>query len=79
MPVSLFHIGVFIALSIRLPNDVEARRENLVAKTGGEGVITLLKQFVSVWMTSKIYISPSSGKTQTLPIEEVMKRHGWEG
>ena len=49
-----------MALSIRLPNDVEARRENLVAKTGGEGVITLLKQFVSVWMTSKIYISQSS-------------------
>lgn len=75
-----------MALSIRLPNDVEARLENLVAKTGGtnsyyitEAICERLDDLEDLYLAEQRLHDIRADETQTLPIEEVMKRHGWEG
>lgn len=75
-----------MALSIRLPNDVEARLKNLAAKTGRtksyyitEAICEHLDDLEDLYLAEQRLRDIRSGKTQTISIEEVMKRHVLEG
>ncbi len=75
-----------MALSIRLPNDVEARLKNLAAKTGRtksyyitEAICEHLDDLEDLYLAEQRLRDIRAGKTQTISIEEVMKRHVLEG
>ena len=74
-----------MALSIRLPSDLEARLKNLAAKTGRtksyyiiEAIREQLDDLEDVYLAEQRLADIRSGKTQTVWIEEVMKRYGVE-
>lgn len=74
-----------MALSIRLPSDLEARLKNLAAKTGRtksyyiiEAIREHLDDLEDVYLAEQRLADIRSGKTQTVWIEEVMKRYGVE-
>ena len=75
-----------MALSIRLPNDVEARLKNLASKTGRtksyyitEAICEHLDDLEDLYLAEQRLRDIRAGKTQTISIEEVMKRHVLEG
>ncbi|MFS8083384.1 MAG: DUF6290 family protein [Ginsengibacter sp.] len=75
-----------MALSIRLPDDVEARLKKLAAQTGRtksfditEAICEHLDDLEDFYLAEQRLIDIRSGKTQTAPLEEVMKRYGLEG
>lgn len=75
-----------MALSIRLPNDVETRLQNLAALTGRsktfyvtEAIIEHLDDLEDLYLAEQRLIDIRAGKSQTVPLEEVMKRYGMEG
>ena len=74
-----------MALSIRLPSDLEARLKNLAAKTGRtksyyitEAIREHLDDLEDLYLAEQRLADIRSGKTQTVRIEEVMKRYGME-
>ncbi len=74
-----------MALSIRLPSDLEARLKNLAAKTGRtksyyitEAIREHLDDLEDVYLAEQRLADIRSGKTRTVRIEEVMKRYGVE-
>ena len=74
-----------MALSIRLPSDLEARLKNLAAKTGRtksyyitEAIREHLDDLEDVYLAEQRLADIRSGKTRTVRIEEVMKRYGME-
>jgi RHH-type rel operon transcriptional repressor/antitoxin RelB len=74
-----------MALSIRLPSDLEARLKNLAAKTGRtksyyitEAIREHLDDLEDLYLAEQRLVDIRSGKTQTVRIEEVMKRYGVE-
>lgn len=75
-----------MALSIRLPGDVEDRLNNLAAKTGRtksyyvtEAICEQLDDLEDLYLAEQRMIDIRAGRTQTVPLEEVMKRYGMEG
>lgn len=73
-------------LAIELPADIEARLERLARKTGRskadyvrEAVMEHLDDLEDLYLAEKRLEDVQAGRTQTVPIEEVMKRHGLEG
>ena len=74
-----------MALSIRLPSDLEARLKNLAAKTGRtksyyitEAIREHLDDLEDLYLAEQRLADIRSGKTHTVRIEEVMKRYGVE-
>ncbi|SEO37839.1 RHH-type transcriptional regulator, rel operon repressor / antitoxin RelB [Nitrosospira multiformis] len=74
-----------MALSIRLPSDLEARLKNLAARTGRtksyyitEAIREHLDDLEDLYLAEQRVVDIRSGKTQTVRIEEVMKRYGVE-
>lgn len=74
-----------MALSIRLPSDLEARLKDLAAKTGRtksyyitEAIREHLDDLEDVYLAEQRLADIRSGKTQAARIEEVMKRYGVE-
>ena len=74
-----------MALSIRLPSDLEARLKNLAAKTGRtksyyitEAIREHLDDLEDVYLAEQRLADIRSGKTRTVRIEEVMKRYDVE-
>jgi RHH-type rel operon transcriptional repressor/antitoxin RelB len=74
-----------MALSIRLPSDLEARLKNLAAKTGRtksyyitEAIREHLDDLEDLYLAEQRLADIRSGKTRTVRIEEVMKRYGVE-
>ncbi len=74
-----------MALSIRLPSDLEARLKNLAAKTGRtksyyitEAIREHLDDLEDVYLAEPRLADIRSGKTRTVRIEEVMKHYGVE-
>ena len=74
-----------MALSIRLPSDLEARLKNLAAKTGRtksyyitEAIREHLDDLEDLYLAEQRLADIRSGKTHTVRIEEVMKRYGME-
>lgn len=75
-----------MALSIRLPGDVEDRLKNLAAQTGRtksfyitEAICEHLEDLEDLYLAEARMINIRAGRTQTVPLEEVMKRYGMEG
>lgn len=73
-------------LSIRLPEDVEARLSRLAERTGRtktfyviEAVREHIDDLEDLYLAEQRLIDMRSSKTQTVPLEEVMKRYGLEG
>ncbi|RDE48669.1 MAG: ribbon-helix-helix protein, CopG family [Candidatus Accumulibacter meliphilus] len=75
-----------MALSIRLPGDVEDRLKNLAAQTGRtksyyitEAICEYLDDLEDLYLAEQRMIDIRAGRTRTVPLEEVMKRYGMEG
>jgi len=75
-----------MALSIRLPGDVEDRLKNLAAQTGRtksyyitEAICEHIDDLEDLYLAEQRMIDIRAGRTQTVPLEEVMKRYGMEG
>jgi RHH-type rel operon transcriptional repressor/antitoxin RelB len=73
-------------LAIRLPAEIEARLEALAKATGRtktfyarEAILEHLDDLEDLYLAEQRLIDIRAGKTQTVPLEEVMKRYGMEG
>lgn len=74
-----------MALSIRLPDEVEARLSKLAAKTGRtksyyitEAICTHLEDLEDRYLAERELEAVRSGRSKTVPLEVVMKRYGME-
>ena len=74
------------AVSLRLPDDISERLQNLAQKTGRsktyymlEAIREHLEDLEDLYLAEQRLIDIRSGKTKTVPLEEVIKRHGLEG
>jgi len=70
-------------LSIRLPADVETRLNSLAALTGRsktyyvtEAICEHLEDLEDLYLAEREYAAVKAGKSQTMPLEEVMKSYG---
>lgn len=68
--------------SIRLPHEIEDRLENLSIKTGRsksfyvrEAILDHLDDIEDTYLAEKRLERINSGRTQTIPLQEVMKRY----
>jgi RHH-type rel operon transcriptional repressor/antitoxin RelB len=73
-------------LAIRLPAEVEARLEALAKATGRtktfyarKAILEHLDDIEDLYLAEQRLIDIRAGKTQTVPLEDVMKRYGMEG
>ncbi len=73
-------------LAIRLPAEVEERLEALARATGRtktfyarEAILEHLDDLEDLYLAEQRLIDIRAGKTQTVPLEELMKRYGMEG
>lgn len=73
-------------LAIRLPAEVESRLEALAQATGRtktfyarEAILEHLDDLEDLYLAEQRLIDLRAGTTQTVPLEEVMKRYGLEG
>ena len=74
------------AVSIQLPDDVFTRLQDLAQRTGRsktfymvEAIREHLDDLEDVYLAEQRLSDHSAGKSQALPLEEVMKRYGLEG
>ena len=75
-----------MAVSIRLPGDVEARLKNLAAQTGRtksfymiEAITEHLEDLEDLYLAEQRMIDIRAGRTQPVPLADVMKQYGLEG
>jgi RHH-type rel operon transcriptional repressor/antitoxin RelB len=74
------------AVSLRLPEDVSARLQELAERTGRsktfymvEAIREHLDDLEDVYLAEQRLSDHRAGKSQAVPLEEVMKRYGLEG
>lgn len=74
-----------MAISLRLPEEIEARLDRLAALTGRsktyyatEAICEHLDDLEDLYVAEQRMIEIRAGRTETLPLEEVMKQHGLE-
>lgn len=72
-------------LAIRLPEEIENRLDALAKATGRsktfyarEAILEHLDDLEDIYLAEKRLEDIKAGRTQTIPIEEVMKRYGLE-
>lgn len=72
-------------LAIRLPSEIEDRLEALAKATGRsktfyarQAILEHLDDLEDIYLAEQRLIDIRSGKTQTIPLEDVMKRYGLE-
>ncbi len=70
-------------LAIRLPVSIEKRLEKLAKRTGRtktyyarEAILQYLDDLEDVYLAERVLDRIRSGEESTIPLEEVMKRHG---
>ena len=75
-----------MAISIRLPSDVEARLQNLAALTGRsktyyitEAILEHLDDLEDLYLAERELEAVRAGASSTVPLVDVMKRYGMEG
>lgn len=73
-------------LAIRLPAEIEDRLEALAKATGRtktfyarEAILEHIENLEDVYLAEKRLEDARTGRTKTVPLEKVMKRHGMEG
>ena len=74
------------AVSLRLPEDVLNRLESLAALTGRsktfymiEAIREHIDNLEDLYLSEQRLIANRAGKSQSISLEEVMKRYGLEG
>lgn len=77
--------GTGIVLVIRLPADAEARLDALAKATGRtkpfyarEAILQHLEDLKDLYLAEQRQIESRTGKSESLPLEDVMKRYGME-
>lgn len=72
-------------LAIRLPADVEARLDALAKTTGRtktyyarEAILKHLEDLEDLYLAEQRLIESRAGKSESLPLEDLMKRYGME-
>ena len=72
-------------LAIRLPGEIENRLEALAQATGRtksfyarEAILEHLDDLEDLYLAEQRLIDIRAGRSQTVPLEEVMKRYGME-
>jgi len=72
-------------LALRLPDDIEQRLERLAKATGRtksfyarEAILEHLDDLEDLYLAEQRLLDIRSGRTQTVPLEDVMKRYGLE-
>ena len=72
-------------LAIRLPQSIEKRLEKLARRTGRtktfyvrEAILDHLDDLEGLYLAERILARIRSGKEQTIPLEDVLKRYGLE-
>ena len=73
-------------LAIRLPSKIESRLEALAKATGRtktfyvrEAILEHLDDLEDLYLAEQRLLDIRAGRSQTVPLEEVMKRYGMEG
>lgn len=68
--------------SIRLPNEIEKRLKNLSEQTGRrksfyvkEAILEHLDDIEDIYLAEKRLERIHSGRTQTIPLQEIMKQY----
>ena len=71
--------------SIRLPHEIENRLEKLAVQTGRsksfyvkEAILEHLGDIEDVYLAEKRLEDIRAGRTQTIPLQEVMKKYGMD-
>jgi RHH-type transcriptional regulator, rel operon repressor / antitoxin RelB len=72
-------------LAIRLPQSVEKRLEKLARRTGRtksfyarEAILQHLEDLEDIYIAERALERIRNGEDDTIPLEDVMKRHGME-
>jgi len=72
-------------LAIRLPQSIEKRLEKLARRTGRtksfyarQAILQHLDELEDLYLAERALERIRSGEDKTIPLEEVMKRHGLE-
>lgn len=72
-------------LTVRLPNDIEDRLNTLAKTTNRpksfyvrEALVRSLAEIEDIYLAEARLEKIRAGKTTTVPLEEVMKRHGMD-
>lgn len=75
-----------MAISIQLPDDVEARLQNLASRTGRskadyitEAVLEHLDDLEDLYLAERELEAVRAGTSSTAPLADVMRRYGMEG
>ncbi|MGO9235643.1 MAG: DUF6290 family protein [Methylocella sp.] len=70
-------------LAIRLPKEIEARLEALAAATGRtktfyarEAILEYIEDLEDMYLAEQRLIEIRAGRTETIPLEDVMKKYG---
>ena len=73
-------------LSIRLPAEIEKRLDDLAKATGRtktfyarQAILEHLDDLEDIYLAEKRLEDIRAGRTQTIPLEEIVKRCGLEG
>ena len=73
-------------LAIRLPATIEKRLEKLAKRTGRtktfyvrEAILQHLEDLEDMYLAERVLDRIRKGQERTIPLEDVMKRHGMEG
>jgi len=73
-------------LAIRLPEDIEKRLDRLAKRTGRtktyyarEAVLAHIEDLEDIYLAEATLEDIRAGRSRTLPLESVMKKHGLEG
>ena len=73
-------------LAIRLPEDIEKRLDRLAKRTGRtqtyyarEAVLAHIEDLEDTYLAEAALEDIRAGRSKTLPLESVMKKHGLEG
>jgi RHH-type rel operon transcriptional repressor/antitoxin RelB len=74
-----------IMLAIRLPQSVEKRLEKLARRTGRtksfyarEAIVQHLEDLEDIYLAERALERIRTGEDDTIPLKDVMKRHGME-
>jgi RHH-type rel operon transcriptional repressor/antitoxin RelB len=73
-------------LAIRLPEEIEKRLDRLAKRTGRtktyyarEAVLAHIEDLEDTYLAEATLEDIRAGRSKTLPLESVMKKHGLEG
>jgi RHH-type transcriptional regulator, rel operon repressor / antitoxin RelB len=72
-------------LAIRLPDKIEKRLDRLAKRTGRtktyyarEAILQHLDELEDIYLAEKRLEAIRAGRSKTIPLEQVMRRHGRE-